>query len=74
MRGKLTPIASNHDHVRKNSLIGVFDHQPVVGKGFIIRGGMRIITTTAVRSIQKLDEKLFKFKTDNSIYGLEILD
>jgi hypothetical protein len=75
----LKKIESNHTNVRTNETAGRVIDLPTVGKYFVLVGesltpGMdaRCITTTEVKSVEQLD-KVYKFKTLNSTYELEVV-
>lgn len=79
MKAKLIKIKSSHANLRTNEIKGDIDNLPTVGESFYISGkgiefGTRIITTTSVKNLEKIDDKTFKFNTKNSEYRLEILE
>ena len=79
MKTKIIKIASNHNNVRTPTMEGDCADIPRVGEPFTITGkslsfsgGIRVIETTQVKSIIKIRENYYEFKTLNSTYGLEI--
>lgn len=78
---KLTKISDNKNNLRTNEIIGYCLSLPTVGKSFTIFGegiefGTRMITTSLVveMSEQDSDEKIIIFRTQNSLYRVELLD
>lgn len=75
LKAKLVRIKSNHNNLRTDEVEGEIDKLPTIGESFLLCGaglvfGTRYITTTPVQSVEKVDNKTFNFKTENSEYSL----
>ena len=81
--GKLTKINSNHSNVRTDTMIGSAGNIPIVGEMFVIVNGEpldsthgesgRMIRTTTVKDVTKLNMFQYVFKTRNSEYRFDLL-
>lgn len=78
----LSRISSVHERLRTNQMQGNVDKLPTVGESFVIVGQSlteghthRVICTTPVKEIRHHPEDgSLEFWTENSHYGLQILD
>jgi len=82
LKVKLKKIESNHSKLRSDVIEGKCTHVPEEGQTFEMfaesltpDGAFRHITTSPIREC-RYDEKdrEFIFKTENSLYGLEVID
>ena len=81
--GQLTKIRSNHSNVRTDTMIGTAGSIPEVGQVFVIVNGNpietdkgqsgRMIQTTEVIDVVKLNAFQYMFKTQNSEYRFDVL-
>lgn len=84
---KFKKIKSNHNHLRvsedsDNSVIGYAPYLPREKVSFLmfakgLEGGVRIIKTTAVKSLELPSEntpRLYSIETENSEYEILVLD
>ena len=76
---KLTKIQSSHQKIRSNVIEGFCQELPTVGQPFKMCAepldlsmDIRLIETTPVKNINKLSKGM-EFKTNNSIYALEVI-
>lgn len=83
LKVKLTKIESTHNNLRTNDMIGEMICLPEVGRGIVVLndqpldptvGDHRKIETSPVTEILEKSDNMYKFKTLNSIYRLDILD
>jgi hypothetical protein len=75
---KLFKIASIHNRVRTDTVLGMTADLPEIGKEFRMTGpglkfGMRLVLTTPVIAAARLDDS-FLFRTRNSTYALLVID
>lgn len=75
---RLTKIKSTHNILRTDVIEGESPWLPEVGKAVIVTGeglefGYRVVHTTTIQSMEKIDN-VYRFKTRNSTYELEVLD
>lgn len=80
---RLTKIESNHNNLRTNSMEGQIADLPKVGFPLIITNDSpldkssgangRMIWTTNITEVMKKSEEEYEFKTQNSLYKLEVL-
>jgi len=75
LKAKLIQIKSSHNNLRTKEVEGEIDKLPTIGESFLICGagiefGTRYVMTTPVQSLEKIDNKTFNFKTENSEYTL----
>lgn len=78
MKGKIVKVSDNENELRTNSMEGVFEDLPKVGRSFIIIGegltpGLpnRIITTSPVTEVVTI-KKGYRIYTTFSVYELEL--
>lgn len=74
---KLTKVRSTHTKLRTDEVEGGTSDLPQIGENFVLLGqglefGSRIITTTEVKSVEKIKNE-YMFSTLNSTYKLEVL-
>lgn len=75
---KLTKVKSTNTNLRTDTVEGVTNSLPEVGKVVRIFGeglefGTRVVTTSTVQSVEKISNE-YVFNTLNSTYKLEILE
>lgn len=77
---KLIKIESNHNHLRTDEIIGYCFAEPRVGERFMIweepKFGnvvIREVITTPIKEVEKIYERIWEFKTQNSTYHLELV-
>ncbi len=79
----LTKLSSIHDNLRTDEVEGVTDKIPEVGQEFHLvgealierKGYARLIVTTKVKEVRlHPDDGSLEFWTENSHYGLQVLD
>jgi hypothetical protein len=80
MKVRLSRIESNHKNLRTDFVDGWANDLPVVGRRFQMTappleiGHFRFIWTTPVRELNSLGESTYQFRTENSLYELEVLE
>lgn len=77
---RLTKVKSNHSVMRTDTIEGLTEELPSLGKNFTVVGksltvGMdcRVFTTTEIQFVENLNNE-FVFNTLNSVYKLEVLE
>jgi len=78
----LTRLGSRHQQLRTDEVAGVAEELPAVGKCFAMIAAplnenafVRVVETTQVKEIRShVEEGALEFWTENSHYGLQILD
>jgi len=80
MKGRLTKIQSTHSNIRTKHIVGESIGLPLVGDSFVMTSepltegtDVRIVATTTVHEVTKLERNLYEFKTRNSTYQWEVL-
>lgn len=79
MRAKLTRLSSTHNNLRSDVIEGEAELLPEIGASFILMAapldevitGTRVVWTTDVKSISRIDQTTIEFSTQNSSYRLE---
>lgn len=81
MEIQLTRFESTNDNLRTNEIRGKAQALPVVGRSFqmtavSLKPGafFRAISTSMVRKIKKIHDGKYEFWTQNSHYGLSIIN
>ena len=73
---KLSKVVSSHNNLLGNHWDGGFDYMPEKDKSFCFVYGPfnspRQITTSRVKSVNHVSDKLIEIATNNSIYRLEL--
>lgn len=80
MKGRLTKIESTHTNIRTKHVVGESIGLPIVGDSFVMTSepltegtDVRIVATTMVQEVKKLERNRYEFRTRNSIYQWEVL-
>lgn len=81
MRVKLTKLSDNPNALPTDVFEGHAPYEPEVDTRFVMtgkhptkRGKTRVVTTSRIEDVERLDAALIKFRTQNSTYLFERLD